>query len=348
MTPQTNRHLTIIQPNTAVQAAAADPVDQIQRELERDPRLQSAHTRRAYLSDLRAFESWRAGRPMTKGLVESYAVSLRQQDKSPNSINRALAAVRWWARRLADLVFEEPLPKAQRDEIVLQAARVAAVHDVKGEREQTGRHLAQAELQSLLRVCRADRSPAGPRDAAMIALAWSTGMRRSEIAALRLVDIKEGDEFWTVQVHGKGNKVRTAYLYTAGAWLQNWLARRGHDAGPLFCRIRKGGQLIRDKRLTEGALGQILTKRSLEAALAEQPRWHDFRRTFAGNLLDEGVDLATVQRLLGHTSPTTTSNYDRRGEDTRRRAVLKVNLPLWSEPESEPTAPPHQAQKASS
>jgi site-specific recombinase XerD len=328
----TNRQLTVIETERALSPdARSATLDQIERELHRDPRLQSAHTRRAYLIDLRAFEAWRSNRPMTKGLVESYAVHLRELDRSPNSINRALAAVRWWARRLADLVFEEPMPKAQRDEIVLQAARVAAVHDVKGEREQRGRHLAADELQALLRVCRRDASPAGARDAAMFALAWSTGMRRSEITALRLSDLKEAGDHWVVQVHGKGNKVRQAYLFAAGPWLKGWLSRRGLDAGPVFCRIRKGGQLVRGLRLSEGALPQILARRSLEAALAEAPHWHDFRRTFAGNLLDEGVDLATVQRLLGHTSPTTTSNYDRRGEETRRRAVHGINIPFWPE-----------------
>ena len=307
-------------------------LDQIEQEIERDPRLQSAHTRRAYRTDLRAFEAWRAGRPMTKGLVESYAVHLRGQDRSPHTINRALASVRWWARRLADLVFEEPLPKAQRDEIVLQAARVAAVHDVKGEREQRGRHLANDELQALLRICRADASPAGSRDAALIALAWSTGMRRSEIAALRLNDIKLKEGYWTIQVQGKGNKVRTAYLYSAGRWMENWLARRGRDAGPLFCPVTRKGNILRSRCLSDSALAKMLERRSLEAALAERPRWHDFRRTFAGNLLDDGVDLATVQRLLGHTSPTTTSNYDRRGEETRRRAVGKLKVPFWPEP----------------
>jgi site-specific recombinase XerD len=314
---------------SALAPAQAGTLDQIDRELARDPRLQSAHTRRAYRTDLRAFETWRAGRPMTKGLVESYAVRLRDQDRSPNTINRALASVRWWARRLADLVFEEPLPKAQRDEIVLQATRVAAVHDVKGERDLRGRHLAADELQALLRACHADASPAGARDAAMIALAWSTGMRRSEITGLRLNDIKQQADHWDIQVFGKGNKQRTAYLYSGGRWLQAWLKRRGSEPGPVFCRVRKDGDLVLGRRLSEDGLAKILRRRGLEAALADDVHWHDFRRTFAGNLLDEGVDLATVQRLLGHTSPTTTSNYDRRGEATRRRAATKITVPFW-------------------
>jgi site-specific recombinase XerD len=332
---QANRQVINIDTSRGLAAPVSqDTLDQIQREIERDPRLQSAHTRRAYLIDLRAFEVWRDGRPMTKGLVETYAVHLRGHDRSPNTINRALASVRWWARRLADLVFEEPLPKAKRDEIVLQASRVATIHDVKGERDQRGRHLGHDELQALLRVCRADTSPAGARDAALFALAWSTGMRRSEMAALRIIDIKKKDEYWTLQVHGKGNKVRTAYLSGAARWLDNWLARRGHDTGPVFCPISRKGKVLRSRGLSDSALAKMLERRSLEAALAERPRWHDFRRTFAGNLLDQGVDLATVQRLLGHTSPTTTSNYDRRGEETRRRAVDKLNVPYWDESQS--------------
>src|SRR5687768_12922154 len=102
--------IAVVRTSQGVAAAAqTSTLGQIEFELQRDPRLQSAHTRRAYLADLRAFEAWRANRALSKGLVESYAVHLRERQQSPNSINRALAAVRWWARRLADLVFEEPL-----------------------------------------------------------------------------------------------------------------------------------------------------------------------------------------------------------------------------------------------
>lgn len=55
--------------------------------------------------------------------------------------------------------------------------------------------------------------------------------------------------------------------------------------------------------------------------------WHDFRRSCAGNLLDGGIDLATVQKLTGHSSPITTSDYDRRGEDVKKRAVRTLYVP---------------------
>jgi len=60
--------------------------------------------------------------------------------------------------------------------------------------------------------------------------------------------------------------------------------------------------------------------------------WSDFRRTFAGNLLDNGNDLVTVQKLMGHASPTTTANYDRRGEEVRRKASKTLHVPYQQRP----------------
>ena len=47
----------------------------------------------------------------------------------------------------------------------------------------------------------------------------------------------------------------------------------------------------------------------------------------AGELLERGADLSTVQKLLGHSSPVTTSAYDRRPEETRRKALWGLHLP---------------------
>jgi len=124
---------------------------------------------------------------------------------------------------------------------------------------------------------------------------------------------------------GKGGKDRTVYLpQMAIAYLENWLAIRGKKSGALLCPIRKGGE-IEIRNMTPQAILLIVQKRAEEAGV-ESFSPHDFRRTFCSDLLDAGVDIVTVQKLAGHASPVTTAKYDRRGEETKRRAVQKLGF----------------------
>jgi site-specific recombinase XerD len=298
----------------------------------RDPRLKSIHTRRGYLADLESFEEWRNGRYLTRSLVEEFAAMLQSAGRSPNTINRKLSAIRWYARRLVMLIEEIPAftdqEQRQRAEMIAQAERVASVDDVRGERELRGRHLGAGELQALMAACENDPTPAGARDAAIFALSWVAGLRRDEIAGLAIEDYQRVDRSSAdLKVRGKGDKPRTAYLFE-GAYraLVDWLKIRGDQPGSIFCVIDKGGNLDVDHHLSGEAMRLILEKR-IEEAKTQHLTWHDFRRTFAGNLLDAGTDLATVQKLMGHKDPTTTSNYDRRGEEVKRRAVKTLFVP---------------------
>lgn len=318
----------------------------IARELQRDPKLKSENTRRGYRHDLGQFEAWRAGRPMTKLLVEAYTAELQSDRKSPNTINRTLAALRWWARRLSDLAIEDlSLTREARADISAQALRVAEIEDVTGQRLKKGREITDGELAALMTTCAADESAAGARDAALIALAWSTGMRRSELAGLLLADVKwTGDDEADITIRGKADKERKEFIYNgAASALADWLALRGKWAGPLFVSINKSGKVGRGDRLTgvkglreavskgaglsDEALAKMLSKRAAQAGITTPMTWHDFRRSFAGNLLDNGHDLVTVQKLMGHSSPVTTSNYDRRPDEAQRRAVRSLHVP---------------------
>ena len=90
-------------------------------------------------------------------------------------------------------------------------------------------------------------------------------------------------------------------------------------------RIRKGGVIL-PAQLSDQAIYTILKKRGEEASLADFTP-HDMRRTFAGDLMDAGVDLVTVQKLTGHSNANTTAGYDRRGEVANRQAVKKLHVP---------------------
>ena len=72
----------------------------------------------------------------------------------------------------------------------------------------------------------------------------------------------------------------------------------------------------------------MLRKRAAQAGVDEMTP-HDLRRTMVGDMLDAGADLATVQKVCGHASPTTTARYDRRPEEAKRKAAGLLHVPYF-------------------
>ncbi|MCI0547882.1 MAG: site-specific integrase [Candidatus Rokubacteria bacterium] len=237
---------------------------------------------------------------------------------SPASINKALSALRGVLReawRLGQLSAED-------------LARATDLEPVRGSRPLRGRALAPHELARLFHVCQEDATPAGPRDAVILALGVGAGLRRAEIAGLDLADLDFAGE--RVRVHGKGNKVREVPV--KGGTLEAiraWLAHRREESGPLVCPVRKGGRVVLE-RLSPQAVLRVCEKRAREAGV-EGFMPHDLRRTYISTLLDRGADLSVASELAGHASPTTTKRYDRRGERARHEAAATVVVPyVWN------------------
>jgi hypothetical protein len=196
-----------------------------------------------------------------------------------------------------------------------------------------GRSLAAGEIGGLFAACEADPTPAGTRDAAILALLYAAGLRRSEAVALDCADwdVEAGELY----VLGKGRRERLAYLQGGAAKaLKSWLEVRGKASGSLLCPIGRGGR-IEVRRLSAQAVLLVCRKRAEEAGVKRFSP-HDLRRTFIGDLLDAGVDLSTVQQMAGHAQVTTTVRYDRKtrgpqaaGRSTSARA-LRTKAPAWS------------------
>jgi integrase len=193
------------------------------------------------------------------------------------------------------------------------------------EAELTGRALSSGELSAILAACSGDPSPAGIRDAAVIALGYGLGLRRAEVSSLRLADYSAESSTITVQ-SGKGNKSRTLPIENgAQDALDDWLRLRGSGPGLLFWGINKGGQLS-TRRINPGAINDLYKKRAAQAAVSNTG-FHDLRRSFISDLLDQGVDLAQVAKLAGHANPITTMRYDRRTMERRRAAIRTLHVP---------------------
>jgi len=203
--------------------------------------------------------------------------------------------------------------------------RAADVQAVRGSTLPAGRSLAAGEVRALFDSCARDQTAAGRRDAALLAVLYGCGLRRSEVVGLDLDDYSP--DTGELVVNGKGNKQRTAHLVNGSAAAMGaWLQIRGTDSGPIFHPIDKGGSIDRTRGITDQSVYGMLRKRGREARVADFSP-HDLRRSFVGDLLDAGADLAMVQALAGHASPTTTSRYDRRPEARKREAAELLHVP---------------------
>ncbi len=201
--------------------------------------------------------------------------------------------------------------------------RAADLGSVRGETIPAGRELSEGNIDALMKACQRDKTAAGPRDAAVLGVMYTAGLRRAEIVALDLADFNI--ESRQLVVRGKGRKERIAHLIEGACdALADWLVERGASSGPLLWPVNKGGKVIK-KRLTTQAVYNILRKRAAEAGVSNASP-HDLRRTFVSNLLDKGVDISTVARMAGHANVQTTARYDRRPEEAKRKAAEKLHL----------------------
>lgn len=164
------------------------------------------------------------------------------------------------------------------------------------------------------------RGPYAERDFCILLLLLSCGMRVSELAGLNLKDIN-GE---TVRVLGKGNKERILYLNPAcqQAIRDYLLARDGTNVQP---KDQDALFLSRNHRRISVDSIQILVKRTCSAAGLDPERYspHKLRHTAATLMLQNGVDVRTLQEVLGHESLNTTQIYthiDNEGLRTAARA----------------------------
>lgn len=205
-------------------------------------------------------------------------------------------------------------------------AKAVDLPKIKTTTKLRGRALTATELVALFEVCTSDPAPTGVRDAALIAILRGAGLRRAEVVKLELRDFNANARALEIR-GGKGGKDRMVYLPGAACELVvDWLRLRGIEPGALLYPVTKGGRLLK-RHMTPQAVLMIVRKRALEAGVTSFSP-HDFRRTFCSDLLDAGIDIVTVAKLAGHSSPVTTAKYDRRGEETKRMAVERLEIPI--------------------
>jgi site-specific recombinase XerD len=171
----------------------------------------------------------------------------------------------------------------------------------------------------------------GLRDRAILETFFSTGLRIAELAALnkeQFSDMKNKKDL-EISIIGKGNRPRTVYFSErALSWVKKYLAGRQDKEKPLFIhyRARKNAE----SRLTVRSIERIVKKYAVSSGAPFFTCPHSIRHSYATDLLNQGVDLRTIQEFLGHRSITSTQIYthvtNKRLRDMHRKFHSGKNL----------------------
>ncbi|MEN3339353.1 MAG: integrase/recombinase XerC [Acidobacteriota bacterium] len=295
----------------------------------------SAHTVRAYESDLAQFLTFLAGhlgRPRPEITLDDFQHQhirlflgdLHKRGNSRASAARKLAALRSFGRYL-------------RREGEMEGDPGALVGTPKRE-QRLPAHLAEAEMSRLLEMPDGTL-PLGRRDRAILELFYASGLRLSELVGLGLEDVNLTGR--VVRVLGKGGKERIVpFNRPTEEALRAWLRDReallianpnsGESPGARSARVPpRGGRaaLLNRERVVRGRRaeplflnfrGGRLSTRSVDRLVRKyvaacSTRFgispHALRHSFATHLLEHGADLRAIQELLGHARLSTTQRY---------------------------------------
>ena len=160
--------------------------------------------------------------------------------------------------------------------------------------------LSEADVEALL-AAPDTATPLGLRDRAMLETLYATGLRVSELVALKV--FQASLESGVVRVMGKGSKERLVPLgEEAVSWITRYLASRKSDSQTLFITARGGG-------MTRQAFWHLIRRYAARAIPGKKLSPHVLRHAFDTHLINHGADLRVVQLLLGHADISTTQIY---------------------------------------
>ena len=286
--------------------------------------LDSAQTRRAYESDIRAFMAFvgiaqpEEFRAVTRGHVLAWRADLENHGLAGSTIRRKLAALSSLYDYLCDAnaVTHNPVRGVKRPKVESYEGKTPA--------------LADAQARQLLDAPPADTLK-GKRDRAILSVLLYHALRREELSTLRVKDLNQTRRGVPhLRVHGKGGKLRyipahpdtlklvAEYLKEAGHF-------KDHD-GPLFRPVRNPRIGHTASALTPGGVYLEVVRYMRQVGIAgENMGPHALRATAATNALENNADISHVQEWLGHANISTTQVYDRRHLEAGDSPTFRVN-----------------------
>lgn len=258
----------------------------------------AAHTLESYARDLMSLAEFAAGESKTPAALDrrdldAFVQQQRSRGLSPRSVARRVAAVRGFYKFL---VVERHLAHNPADDLRPPAAWPALP-----------KFLSLEQVDAL--IARPDvTTPLGLRDRAMIELLYATGLRVSELVAVRMPDLHLDEHYLTCI--GKGSKERLVPIGEAAA---DWIRRYHREGRPeLVSRSKSTPALFVNARggpISRVGFWKVLKRYGRAANLPRTLSPHVLRHSFATHLLERGADLRAIQMMLGHADLSTTQIY---------------------------------------
>jgi len=275
-------------------------------------RAPSEHTLKAYQSDLRDFAGFLMQRdlcPRRSDTLVAYAAHLSTERRAaPRTLRRRMACLRGFYR---DLVRSGEIDQSPFTELEMQLPRPRSLP----------RTLTRGEVRRLAEAawteCLDKRKPLARRALpAAILLLISVGLRVSELISLRPVDFDP--EGGALRVRGKGRRERCVFVVDLR--LRRVMAQLAER--PDICDLMAPGTGTWSTQSVRRWIAQF----AVDAGIARRVTPHMLRHSCATLLLEDGVDLRFLQRLLGHENIATTAIYAHVGDAGLRRALESAGL----------------------
>ena len=276
-------------------------------------------TLKAYRIDLKQFSDYVSemdARDITPYILENYISGLHQQYK-PKTVKRKIASVKAFFHFLEykDIIYQNPFNKIQvrfREPVILP--KTIPLNTVETLLSTIYKQYSNAKSRYQKRNAL--------RDAAVIELLFSTGMRISELCSLKMNDINLHEK--TILIYGKGSKERKLQIgnddviYVLEKYKKEFLSEMKKTN---YFFVNQAGNSLSDQSVRR-AINKYVSLAAIELHITP----HMFRHTFATSLLEADVDIRYIQEMLGHSSINITEIYTHVAT-SKQRDILTTKHP---------------------
>ena len=273
----------------------------------------SPHTLRGYEIDLLQFQA-AAGICLTevgKKEIRAFLAGLQQAEYKRRTVLRKVATLRSFYKYLCQHGLMHRNPMHEIDPLKGQKPLPKALS-----KEEVETFLSLPDVATFL----------GVRDKVILELLYSSGLRISELMGLNWADIDL--EARLLKVRGKGKKERVVPMTKlAGHWLLNYRDHPERKEGGIWHQAEKDHLAVFlnrwGERLTTRSCDRLFRQYQLQSGMSQRITPHTLRHSIATHLLENGMDLRTIQEILGHESLSTTQIYTKVGYQLKKEIYSK-------------------------